>query len=272
MARVETDATGVVVAGPGISFAQVGLAYDGDGGSMRALRDLTFSIEPGEPVSIIGPSGCGKSSLLHMLAGLVEPTEGLVSVDGKPIAGSRQGTAFIPQNLGLFPWKTVLQNASLGMDIRGMGRVQARERALDALCEVGLDGFASAYPKELSGGMKQRLALARAIAMDMDLLLMDEPLSAVDALLRESLQDILLELWKRRGQTQILVTHSIEEAVYLGRRILVFSDRPGTLAGAVRNPGMGRDGYRDSAEFAACCRRVREVLAAGWSVSGEAVA
>lgn len=202
-----------------------------------------------------------------MAAGLILPTSGEVSVAGAVSRTPRKETAFIPQDLGLMPWKTVLQNAALGLRLHKVPKADAHELARHALEQVGLESFERSYPKELSGGMKQRLALARALAMDADLLLMDEPLSAIDALLRETLQDLLLDLWVSRGHTQMLVTHSIEEAVYLGRRILVFSDRPGTVIGEVSNEGMGERGYRDSAEFSRICRDVRDVLASGGGAS-----
>ena len=246
---------------PAIHFAGVSLEYPGDNGAVRALSDLSLHIEGGQAVALIGPSGCGKSTTLHMVAGLLKPTTGAVTVDGAPVDAPRKTTAFIPQYLGLFPWKTVYQNAALGLKLRGVGKEETRQRTMAALREVELEDFARVYPKELSGGMRQRLALARAIALDMDVLLMDEPLSAIDALLRESLQDTLLDLWRRKGQTQILVTHSIEEAVYLGQRIFVLSARPGHLVSVVDNPGMGSAGYRDSAEFAACSKAVRAALA-----------
>ena len=245
---------------PRISFDDVSVEYPTDQGSVQALSHLTLAVEPGESVAIIGPSGCGKSTLLHMVAGLQRPSSGEVSRDGEPVTQPCRTTAFIPQHLGLFPWKTVYQNAAVGLKIRRLPKNEINERVQAALAEVGLEGFESAYPRDLSGGMQQRLALARAIALDMDLLLMDEPLSAIDALLRESLQDTLLDLWRRRGQTQILVTHSIEEAVYLGNRIVVLSARPGTLLGVADNPHMGTDGWRGSAQFAEQCQFVRELL------------
>ena len=238
-----------------------GLSYRDGAQSTLAVDGLSFSVAAGESVAVIGPSGSGKSSMLHMAAGLVAPTEGEVRIGGEPVVGPRAATAFIPQNLGLFPWKTVLRNASLGLELHGLTREQACEEARKALREVGLEGFERAYPRELSGGMKQRLALARALAMDADVLLMDEPLSAIDALLRESLQDVLLELHQRRGHTQMLVTHSIEEAVYLGERILVFTDRPARLWAEIDNPGYATAGYRDSAVFAQVCTYVRAALA-----------
>ena len=244
-----------------IRFENVSLAYDGDEGSLVAVHDLTFEVGAGESVAFIGPSGCGKSTTLHMVAGLLEPTNGRVLVGGVPVDRPRRGTAFIPQDLGLFPWKTVLQNAALGLTIRKVAKSEACARAVEALEQVGLAGFERVYPKELSGGMRQRLALARALAVDADILLMDEPLSAIDALLRESLQDMLLDLWCERRHAQMLVTHSIDEAVYLGQRIFVFSERPGTVIATIDNPGMGSSGYRASAEFTAKCQEVREALA-----------
>ena len=244
-----------------IEFLNTGLSYRDGAQSTLAVDGLSFSVAAGESVAVIGPSGSGKSSMLHMAAGLVAPTEGEVRIGGEPVVGPRAATAFIPQNLGLFPWKTVLRNASLGLELHGLTREQACAEARKALREVGLEGFERAYPRELSGGMKQRLALARALAMDADVLLMDEPLSAIDALLRESLQDVLLELHQRRGHTQMLVTHSIEEAVYLGKRILVFTDRPARLWAEIDNPGYATAGYRDSAAFAQVCTHVRAALA-----------
>lgn len=258
--------------GCSIEFADVGLSYREGSQSTVAVSGLTFSVAPGESVAIIGPSGCGKSTMLHMAAGLIAPTEGTVCVGGACIVGPRAATAFIPQDLGLFPWKSVLRNASLGLELHGVPRAVAREHAQLALREVGLDGFENAYPRELSGGMKQRLALARALALDADVLLMDEPLSAIDALLRETLQDVLLDLHARRGHTQVLVTHSIEEAVYLGSRILVMTDRPARLWAEVANPGVGSREYRDSAAFAHVCQQVRAALAASSEAEGQALA
>ena len=245
-----------------IRFEKVSLTYDGDE-SLTAVCDLTFDVAAGEPVAFIGPSGCGKSTTLRMVSGLLAPSTGRVLVGGEPVGKPRRETAFIPQDLGLFPWKTVLQNAALGLTIRKVPAAEARDRAMAALAQVGLSGFERSYPKELSGGMRQRLALARALAVDADILLMDEPLSAIDALLRESLQDALLDLWRERHHTQLLVTHSIEEAVFLGRRILVFSERPGTVVATLDNPAMGSPGYRASGEFLAKCQEVRDALASG---------
>ena len=247
--------------GAQVAFRHTGLVYNRDGQAVRACADVDFTVPAGCSAAVIGPSGCGKSSLLLMAAGLLEPTDGEVLVNGHPLAGPRRETAFIPQDLGLFPWKTVLQNAMAGLRFHGMPKAAAAQRAREALEAVGLEGFERAYPKDLSGGMRQRLALARGLAIDADLLLMDEPLSAIDALLREDLQDMLLDFWRRSARTQVLVTHSIEEAVYLGQVIVVFSDRPATVACCLDNPRVGTPDWRDSDGFAAQCRAVREALA-----------
>ncbi len=249
--------------GAHIVYDHVSLTYDDGAGTLEVLNDLHVTVPAGQSVALIGPSGCGKSTILRLTAGVLDPTSGKVAVNGQLVEKPRRETALIPQDLGLLPWKTVLQNAMLGLQIRKVPKAQALEHARHALSQVGLEGFEKSYPKELSGGMRQRLALARALAMDADLLLMDEPLSAVDALQREALQDTLLKLWTSRNHTQLLVTHSIEEAVYLGDRILVFSARPATLVADIENPHVGRDGWRDSAEFAALCNVLRNALAQG---------
>jgi ABC-type nitrate/sulfonate/bicarbonate transport system ATPase subunit len=256
-----------------LAFDSVSLTYEGSDRTVRALDALDLVVAQGEPVAVIGPSGCGKSTLLLLAAGLLTPNSGAVRVaaqregagsgsatTAEPLAGPRRETALILQDFGLLPWKTVEANAGLGLQVRGVPREERRRRSAEALERVGLGDFAHAYPAELSGGMRQRLALARAVALDADLLLMDEPLSALDALKREDLQDVLLGLWKRRGHTQVLVTHSIEEAVFLGRRVVVMTPRPGRVAAIVENPEMGEAGYRDSELYHERCVQLRRVL------------
>lgn len=247
--------------GARVDFSHASVTYSDGAEHVTACQDVSLTIEPSQAIALIGPSGCGKSTTLHMAAGLLAPSRGEVLVDGVTVVRPRQTTAFIPQDLGLLPWKTVLQNAALGLTVRKVSKSEAIERARSALAQVDLSGFERSYPKELSGGMRQRLALARALAMDADLLLMDEPLSAIDALLRESLQDTLLELWQKRGHTQMLVTHSIEEAVFLGQRIIVFSARPGRVVADIANPEIDDTNWRDSPLFAARCHEVRKALA-----------
>lgn len=238
-------------------------AEEKGGSPTHALDCLSIDVAQGESVAIIGPSGCGKSTMLRLASGLLAPTSGQVLADGERVSGPRKGTALILQDFGLLPWKTVYQNAELGILIHKVNPEERRVRTLAALEKVGLAGFEKSYPSQLSGGMKQRLALARAIAMDVDALLMDEPLSALDAILREELQDMLLSLWKERRYTQILVTHSIEEAVFLGQRIVVMAPRPSRVVATISNPEMGDLSYRNDDVFFERCREVRAALAAG---------
>lgn len=230
------------------------------GKRIEAFRDIDMQVASGESVCIIGPSGCGKSSLLRAICGLSKLDCGTIEIDGIPVSGPRQETSLILQDFGLLPWKSVFANAELGCKVRHMDRAERRTRAQRALSMVGLDGFERAYPRELSGGMKQRLALARSLALDVDLLLMDEPLSALDTLMRERMQELLFSLWKREGYAQILVTHSIEEAVFLGQRIYVMSARPGKILRVIDNRCMGSDDFRSSAAFYDRCDFIRGFL------------
>lgn len=257
---------------PFLSFHDVSLTYQSADREVRALDALTLEVAEGEPVSLIGPSGCGKSTLLLLAAGLLAPDSGAVQVGAEPVTGPRRGTALMLQDAGLLPWKTAIDNAALGLSLRGETHRAARERAREALDRLGLGEFAHAYPGELSGGMRQRVGLARAIALDADLLLMDEPLSALDALNREDLQNVLLELWHRRGHAQVLVTHSVEEAVFLGRRIVVMSPRPGRVAAIVDNPEMGAADYREHPGFYDRCVQLRRELEREGAIHRDAMA
>ncbi len=245
----------------GLVAEGLSLTYAGVGRDTVALDCLDLRVGDGEPVAVIGPSGCGKSTLLLLAAGMLRADGGRLLVAGEPVTGPRLATALILQDFGLLPWKTVFHNAALGLEVRRIPRTERRERVMASLDRLGLAEFADAYPGELSGGMRQRLALARALALDADLLLMDEPLSALDALTREDLQDLLLELWRQRAHTCVLVTHSIEEAVFLGRRVIVLSPRPGRVAAIVDNPRMGESGYRATPEFYERCAELRQLLA-----------
>jgi len=240
----------------------VGVTYHGVDSDVVALAGADLTLSEGDSVALIGPSGCGKSTLLLAMAGLLAPTSGVLEVAGEPVSGPRLRTSLILQDFGLLPWKTVRDNAELGLRIRRYPASERRSRAAEALEKVGLTDYLNLYPSELSGGMRQRLALARALSLDADLLLMDEPLSALDALTREDLQDLLLALWLDRKHTSVLVTHSIEEAVYLGQTVLVMSQRPGRVAAMVDNPGMGTESYRQTEAFYAKCAELRSLLAA----------
>ncbi|MFN2311699.1 MAG: ABC transporter ATP-binding protein [Spirochaetia bacterium] len=196
-----------------------------------AVEGLSLDIEPGSFLSIVGPSGCGKSTLLRLLAGLLFPDKGEVLDEGQQVTGPNPRRGIVFQKPQLYPWLTVGKNVEFGPKMRGLPRAERKKLAAQYVEMVRLTEFAKSYPYELSGGMQQRAALARVLANDPKVLLMDEPFGALDALTREHLQDELREIWRSTGKTIVLVTHSVEEAVYLGTRVLILSDRPArTLA------------------------------------------
>jgi NitT/TauT family transport system ATP-binding protein len=223
------------------------------GGSVHALQNIDLDIERGQLTSLLGPSGCGKTTLLKIIAGLLEPTDGVVEVNGRKVTGPGPERAFVFQDFALMPWATVLRNAAFGLEMQGMDTATREERARHYVSEVGLAGFEDKYPHELSGGMRQRVGLARALAVDADVLLMDEPFSAVDEQTRRKFQEDLIRLREVESKTFILVTHSIEEAVYLSDRIVLLSPRPGRIAQVI-DPEISRDGDPDA------IRRTQEYL------------
>jgi len=194
---------------------------------VTALKEFSLEVAAGEFVSIVGPSGCGKSTFLNILLGLVKPDSGEMRLNGANITGPGQERAMVFQEFGLLPWRTVLANVELGLELKGMAVAARRSRAMELIQMTGLAGFESHYPHELSGGMKQRVGLARALATDPQVLLMDEPFAALDAQTRDLMQTELLHVWERTRKTVIFVTHSIEEAAYLSDRVIVMSARPG---------------------------------------------
>ena len=194
---------------------------------VTALNQLSLEIAKSEFVSIVGPSGCGKSTFLNLLLGLVRPDSGALQIDGKPITGPGQERAMVFQEFGLLPWRTVMANIELGLELKGIAAARRTERAMELIRLVGLKGFERHYPHELSGGMKQRVGLARALATEPEVLLMDEPFAALDAQTRDLMQMELLQIWERTRKTVLFVTHSIEEAAYLSDRVIVMTARPG---------------------------------------------
>ncbi len=194
-----------------------------------ALKDINLEIAKGEFVCLLGPSGCGKSTLLNAVAGFSLPTGGVITVDGKPVTAPGPERGMVFQEYALFPWMTVAKNIAFAMEVQGKGRAEIAGR-VDQLLEVlKLKDFRERFPKDLSGGMRQRVAIARVLAMDSPIMLMDEPFGALDALTRRNLQDELLRIWKEFGKTVLFVTHSIEESLYLADRIIVMTYRPGTI-------------------------------------------
>jgi ABC-type nitrate/sulfonate/bicarbonate transport system ATPase subunit len=224
------------------------------------LDDISFLLNRGQSLSVIGPSGCGKTTLLYILAGLHHPSSGTVAIRGRQDARHPAKTSFILQNFGLFPWKTVTENVALGLKIRRTPNPICRRITADLLDELGIGELARRYPVQLSGGQQQRVAIARALATDPDILLMDEPFSALDALTREHLQNIILKMWQKRQLTYMIVTHSVEEAVFLGSRIMVLSDRPTRVKAILPNPGFGEIGVRHRDCFFDRIRQIRQVM------------
>ena len=224
-----------------------------------AIRGLSFDVAENEFVSIVGPSGCGKSTLLYIIAGFIAPTDGEVRIDDRPIREPGPDRGIVFQEYALFPWRTVQDNIMYGLEEKGIPRDEVRRIVDRYLRLMGLEGFQHKYPKELSGGMKQRVALARTLAYDPDVLLMDEPFGALDAQTRELQQDELLGIWREKKKTVLFVTHSVEEAVYLSERVVVMTTRPGRIKSIVEielDRSRAREEIVMSPEFARLRNRV----------------
>jgi NitT/TauT family transport system ATP-binding protein len=204
--------------------------------AFEAVQDVSLSIEPGEFVCLIGPSGCGKSTLLGALAGHIPVARGQLDVDGKPVAAPHPDRGIVFQHHTLFPWKSALENVAFGPKMRGVGRKERRRQAQEILELVGLQGFVNRYPKQLSGGMQQRVEIARVLINKPRLLLMDEPFGALDALTRMIMQELLLDIWSRVRTTIVFVTHDIDEALFLADRVVVMSARPGRIVEEIKVP------------------------------------
>src|SRR6202140_3795782 len=210
-----------------------------------ALDNITLDVLSGEFLALVGPSGCGKSTLLDLLGGLAVPTSGRILLDGRPIVGPARDRGIVFQQYALFPWRTAAQNVEFGLDIAGLKSKERREIARHYLDLVGLTAFADRYPHELSGGMKQRVAIARSLAYDPEVLLMDEPFAALDAQTRETLQGELLRIWRATSKTIVFITHGIDEAVVLGQRVAVMTTRPGRIKKIVDVPEVLRKDAED---------------------------
>jgi NitT/TauT family transport system ATP-binding protein len=210
------------------------VTYPNSNGGLRALEEVSFDVAPQEFVCLVGPSGCGKSTLLRTLGGLQRPSAGRVIFEGEPLTAPRRRIGFVFQKATLMPWRTVLENVLLPLELAGAERGEARERAERLIELVGLDGFEHSRPRDLSGGMEQRVAIARALIHEPDMLLLDEPFGALDALTRERMGAELLRIWEARKKPVVMVTHSIPEAVFLADRVLVMSQRPGRVRATVR--------------------------------------
>jgi len=254
---------------PVIETASLSLTFHAADGPVHALSEIDLAIASGDFVSLIGPSGCGKTTLLRVIADLEQPSAGTITVNGVSPTEARRNRAYgyVFQAPALYPWRTVERNVTLPLEIMGLSAAERRERAARYLDLVNLKGFERKYPWQLSGGMQQRVSIARALSFEPELLLMDEPFGALDEITRDHLNDHLVRLWQRTRKTVVFVTHSIPEAVFLSSRIVVMSPRPGRVIDIIDSdlpPDRTLD-VRETPEFLAIAHRVREGLRAGHS-------
>jgi len=252
---------------PVISAQNLSLTFETNDGPVHALKDVSLDIEKGDFVSFIGPSGCGKTTFLRCMADLEQPTDGAIQVNGVTPAQARMARAYgyVFQAAGLYPWRTIGGNIRLPLEIMGYSKAEQVSRVGRVLELVELAGFERKFPWQLSGGMQQRASIARALAFDADILLMDEPFGALDEIVRDYLNEQLLRLWARTGKTIAFVTHSIPEAVYLSTKIVVMSPRPGRISDVITSP-LPKERpleIRETPEFLEIAHRVREGLRAG---------
>ncbi|MBC7478534.1 MAG: ABC transporter ATP-binding protein [Pseudorhodobacter sp.] len=252
---------------PVIEAKGVNLVFQTGDGPVQALKDVNLTVGKGEFVSFIGPSGCGKTTFLRAIAALEHPTCGRLTVNGMTPDEARRKRAYgyVFQAAGLYPWRTIAKNISLPLEIMGFSKIEQQERVERVLDLVELTGFGKKFPWQLSGGMQQRASIARALAFDADILLMDEPFGALDEIVRDRLNEEVLKLWNRTGKTIAFVTHSIPEAVYLSTKIVVMSPRPGRITDIIDSPLPHERplDIRDSPAFIEIAHRVREGLRAG---------
>ena len=252
-----------------ISAQSLSLTFETNDGPVHALKDVDLTIDKGEFVSFIGPSGCGKTTFLRVIADLEQPTGGEITVNGVSPEQARldRSYGYVFQAAGLYPWRTIAKNIALPLEIMNIPKRERTERIERVLELVDLKGFGKKFPWQLSGGMQQRASIARALAFDADLLLMDEPFGALDEIVRDHLNEQLLQLWDRTNKTICFVTHSIPEAVYLSTKIVVMSPRPGRVTDVIEStlPKERPLNIRESKEFLDIAHRVREGLRAGHS-------
>ena len=256
-------------ASPVIQASSLSLTFETNDGPVRALSDVSLDIERGDFVSFIGPSGCGKTTFLRVMADLEQPTAGDITINGVSPQEARLSRAYgyVFQAAGLYPWRTIGGNIRLPLEIMGYDKAEQKERVQKTLQMVDLAGFENKFPWQLSGGMQQRASIARALAFDADILLMDEPFGALDEIVRDHLNQQLLDLWRETGKTVCFVTHSIPEAVYLSTKIVVMSPRPGRVTDVIESP-LPKERpleIRDTPEFLEIAHRVREGLREGHS-------
>lgn len=239
--------------------------YNNKSASERALGPISLTAKNGEIVVLIGPSGCGKSTLLKVLAGIIKDYEGSITLEGEPLSYKKHLIGYIPQGYGLLPWKTVYQNCLLPYKIKGIPVKDEVKSNLDAILKtLEIDALKKRYPMALSGGQKQRVAIARTLAARPTLLLMDEPFSALDAIMKEEATALFLKVWEQHKCHTIMVTHSIEEALYIGNKIVILSNSPGTIQTIIENPLFGNINFREELVFKTLYHDIQEHLRKGW--------
>ncbi len=247
----------------GIEVQGVSFEYRAGSGPVLAVKDASFTVAPSEFLCIVGPSGCGKTTILNMLAGFLSPTRGAILIGGKQVAtggGAKSNRGVVFQDFAqLFPWRTARANVEFGLEMRGIGKAERRDTAMEFLRLVSLEKFHASYPHQLSGGMQQRVAIARALAYNPGVLLMDEPFAALDAMTRDDMQSLVAGVWASTRKTIVYITHNVAEAVYLGDKVIVMAAHPGTIRQEIRVPlARPRDPLSD--EFIAMQRRVLAAL------------
>lgn len=245
-----------------IAIKDLSVKYRSQDKETLALDKFNINICQGDIYTFIGPSGCGKSTLLHVLSGILKDYRGSVSIEGRAINPKTQRIGLILQNYGLLPWKNVYQNTILGIKIKN-GQDDLDDYSNYILKQLAIDNLLDRYPKELSGGQQQRVAIARAFIMKPDLLLMDEPFSALDAITREEMQELFLNIWKQHSVTTVFITHSVDEALYLGRKIVVLSPSPGRVLKVLDNPCFNQDNLRFHDDYYAMSMSLRKIVSKG---------
>jgi NitT/TauT family transport system ATP-binding protein len=250
-----------------LNIENLSVSYKSNRNNIYALGPITMKIEDGDIIAIIGPSGCGKSTFLHVLSGIIKDHSGQVILNGATLNPKIHDIGFIPQNFGLLPWRNIEKNCLLSLKIKRKPITEDLKKRIDYIInKLNIADLMDRYPRELSGGQKQRTAIARAFIMNPDLLLMDEPFSALDALTREEAQELFIDVWNQYKPTTVFVTHSIEEAIYMGKKIVIMSHCPGTIVEIIDNTLFNTEGLRQNEEYLKLSSHIRNIVKEGWKV------
>jgi len=250
-----------------IEINKLSVNYKSEKKLIKALGPINLNIAEGEIYALIGPSGCGKSTLLHVLSGVIKEYEGRILMKGKKLNPQIHNIGFIPQNFGLLPWKNVRKNCLLALKIKGMVIDNSMQERIEYIMDkLDIHSLEDRYPSELSGGQKQRVAIARAFIISPDLLLMDEPFSALDAFTREEAQELFIDIWNEFKATTVFVTHSIEEAIYMGKKIVIMSQSPGAIVEIIDNSLFNTEKLRENEEFFKLSSYIRSIIKKGWKL------